>query len=138
MEWFLRDDGRALVNEVGARPPGVQIMPLMGIAHDTDLFLDWARLMALDEFTPRARVRAAGSAFFRGQGAGARIVSVEGVERAVEACGDALVELRTPKVGQRRADGYEGEGWAIVKSDSTEGAKRALLALVENIRVRYG
>jgi hypothetical protein len=138
MEWFLRDDGSSLVNEVGARPPGVHIMPLMGIAHDTDLFLDWARLMALDEFTPRPRRRAAGSAFFRGQGAGARIVAVDGVERAVEACGAALVEMRTPKVGQPRAEGYEGEGWAIVKSDTTEGAKQALRALVENIQVRYG
>jgi hypothetical protein len=116
----------------------VQIMPLMSLAHDTSLFADWARLMALDEFAPRPRVRAAGSAFFRGQGTGPRVVSVDGVERAIEACGDALVEMRTPKVGQPRADGYEGEGWAIIKSDTTEGAKQALLALVENVQVRYG
>lgn len=138
MEWFLREDGTSLVNEVGARPPGVHIMPMMGLAHDTDLFADWARLMALDEFTPKPRRIACGSAFFRGQGSGDRVASVDGVERAIEACGDALVELRSPKVGQPRADGYEGEGWAIVKHATTEGAKRALLALVENIQVRYG
>ena len=33
-----RDDGAALVNEVGARPPGVHIMPLMSLAHETDMF----------------------------------------------------------------------------------------------------
>lgn len=137
MEWFLREDGTCLVNEVGARPPGVHIMPLMGLAHEADLFADWARLMALDEHTPKPRRFAAGSAFFRGQGGGARVAAVEGVERAVEACGDALVELRAPKVGQPRAESYEGEGWAIVKHATTEGAKQALLALVENIRVRY-
>lgn len=138
MEWFLRDDGGRLVNEVGVRPPGVHIMPLMGLAHETDLFADWARLIALDTFTPRPRRFAAGSAFFRGQGSGARVVSVEGVERAVEAAGDALVELRAPRVGQPRAEGYEGEGWAIVKHATTDAVKRALLALVQNIQVRYG
>ncbi len=138
MEWFLREDGTAMVNEVGARPPGVHIMPLMGLAHETDLFADWARLVAFDAFTPKRRRFAAGSAFFRGPGGGSRVVAVDGVERAVEACGDALVELRAPKVGQPRAEGYEGEGWAIVKHETTEGLKQALRALIENIRVRYG
>jgi hypothetical protein len=138
MEWFLREDGSRLVNEVGARPPGVHIMPLMSLAHETALFADWARLMALDQFTPKPRRFAAGSAFFRGQGAGTRVTSVEGVERAIEACGGALVELRAPKVGQPRAESYEGEGWGIVKHATTEGAKQALRALIENIQVRYG
>jgi phosphoribosylaminoimidazole carboxylase (NCAIR synthetase) len=137
MEWFLRDDGTYLVNEVGVRPPGVHIMPLMSLCHEVDMFAAWARLLAFDDFAPRARVCAAGSAFFRGHGGGARVASVEGVERAIEAAGDALVELRAPKVGMARADGYEGEGYAIVKHATTDGAKRALLALVQNIQVRY-
>ncbi len=138
MEWFLRQDGSCLVNEVGVRPPGVHIMPLMSITHETDLFADWARLVAFDEFTPKPRRCAAGSAFFRGHGTGARVVSVTGVPQAIEACGDALVEMRTPKVGQARSAHYEGEGYAIVKHATTEGAKHALRALIENIQVRYG
>jgi len=137
MEWFLREDGTRLVNEVGARPPGVHIMPLMGLAHGTDMFADWARLMALDAFTPKPRQFAAGSAFFRGQGGGTRVVAVDGIERAVAEAGDALVELRAPRPGMVRNEGYEGEGWAIVKHETTEGAKRALRALIENIQVRY-
>ncbi len=138
MEWFLRDDGAALVNEVGARPPGVLIMPLMGLAHDTDLFADWAELVAHDRFTPKARRWAAGGAFLRGHGSGDRVVAVDGVERAVEAAGRALVELRAPKVGMARAQGYEGEGWATVRAATTHEAKAALRALIENIRVQYG
>jgi phosphoribosylaminoimidazole carboxylase (NCAIR synthetase) len=138
MEWFLREDGRALVNEVGVRPPGVQIMPLMSLAHEMDMFAEWSKLMALEQFTPKPRRFAAGSAFFRGQGNGKRIVAVSGIEAAIEAAGSALVEMRTPKVGQPRADGYEGEGWALVKSETTEGAKQALLAVIQNIQVRYG
>ena len=138
MEWFLREDGTSLVNEVGVRPPGVHIMPLMNLAHDTDMFAAWARLLAFDTFTPVARKHAAGSAFFRGHGGGDRIVAVEGVERAIAEAGDALVEMRSPKVGQPRADGYEGEGYAIVKHATTDGVKRALLALIQSVQIRYG
>jgi hypothetical protein len=138
MEWFLCADGTALVNEVGVRPPGVGIMPLMGLAHETNFFADWAELVAFDRFTPRARRWAAGAAFFRGQGSGHRIVHVDGIDEAVAAAGDALVELRTPKVGQPRAEGYEGEGWATVRHATTEGAQDALRALIERVQVRYG
>jgi hypothetical protein len=138
MEWFLRGDGTSLVNEVGVRPPGVHIMPLMSLAHDTDMFSDWARLLTFDTFTPKPRRFAAGSAFFRGHGGGSRVVSVEGVERAIAEAGDALVELRAPKLGQPRADGYEGEGYAILKHETTEGVRRGLLAVIEAIQVRYG
>lgn len=138
MEWFLTDDGQVVVGEVGARPPGVQIMPLMSLAHATNLIDDWCELIAFDRFTPKARVRAAGAAFFRGQGRGDRIVSVIGLQAAVERAGDALVELRSPKVGMPRASGYEGEGHAIVSAPSTEAVKHALLALIENVQIRYG
>lgn len=138
MEWFLREDGSMLVNEVGARPPGVHIMPMMSLAHETDMIADWAGLIAFDRFTPKPRRWAAGAAFFRGHGAGERVVSVEGVDAAVAAAGAALVEMRTPKVGMPRAEGYEGEGWAIVKHATTEGAKNALRALIERVQVRYG
>jgi phosphoribosylaminoimidazole carboxylase (NCAIR synthetase) len=137
MEWFRKGDGAALVNEVGVRPPGVHIMPLMSLTHGTDMFADWARLIALDAFTPRPRKLAGGAAFFRGHNRGTVVASVEGLEAAVDASGDALVELRAPKVGQPRADGYEGEGWAIVTAPTTDEVKRALRGLIENVRVRY-
>lgn len=137
MEWFLREDGSALVNEVGARPPGAQIMPLMGLAHETNFFERWARLIALDEFTPLPRKHAAGAAFFRGQGPGDKITSITGLEAAIAATGAALVEMRTPKLGQPRSPSYEGEGWATVRAATTDGVKRALLTLIEGVQIRY-
>jgi phosphoribosylaminoimidazole carboxylase (NCAIR synthetase) len=138
MEWFLADGGKMYVSEVGARPPGVHIMPLMGLAHGVDMIAKWAELIAFDRFTPVERRFAAGAAFFRGQGRGARVVEVKGLEEAIAKVGSALVELRAPKVGQARASGYEGEGSAIVKDASTEVVKQALLTLVETVQVRYG
>jgi hypothetical protein len=116
----------------------VQIMPLMSLAHEVDMIGAWAELIAFDRFAPPTRKYAAGAAFFRGQGSGDRVVEVRGVREAAAKVGDALVELRPPRPGQRRAPGYEGEGIALVKSTSTEGVKRALLTLIETVQVRYG
>lgn len=138
MEWFLRDDAKMFVSEVGARPPGVHIMPMMSLTHEVDMIAKWAELIAFDRFTPPTRKWAAGAACFRGQGKGKKVVQVVGVEKAKALVGKALVEFRPPKVGQARAPGYEGEGWALVKSATTEGVKQALLALIENVQVRYG
>lgn len=137
MEWFLREDGSALVNEVGARPPGVMIMPLMSIAHETDMIAKWAELIAFDRFVPPKRKWAAGCAFFRGQGGGDRITRVDGVEEAVAKVGGTLVEMRAPKVGASRAPGYEGEGWATVRHETTDGVKHALRTLIETVQVKY-
>ena len=138
MEWFLREDGTALVNEVGARPPGVLIMPLMTIANETDMIAKWAELIAFDRFKPLKRKYAAGAAFFRGQGDGPRVASVTGVDEAVKKVGASLVEMRAPKVGAARAKGYEGEGWATVRHETTDGVKHALRTLIETVQTRYG
>jgi biotin carboxylase len=138
MEWFLRDDGSMLVSEVGARPPGVQIMPLMGLAHEFDVFRAWAELIALERWSAPERKWACGAAFFRAQGQGTRVQEVRGADDAIAAVGDALVELRLPKPGQARASGYEGEGYALVRHRTTEGVKEALLTLISRIRVVAG
>jgi len=138
MEWFLAGEGKMYVSEVGARPPGVQIMPLMSLTHEVDMISEWAKLISFDTFTPPQRKWAAGAAFFRGQGGGDRVVEVTGVEEAKAKCGASLVEFRAPKVGQTRGPGYEGEGIALVKHATTEGVRQALLALVETVQVRYG
>ncbi len=138
MEWFLREDGSMLVSEVGARPPGVHIMPLMGLAHEFDPYAAWAELIAFDRWTPRERRWATGAAFFRAQGTGDRVKEVRGIDRALIEVGPALVEARLPRVGMPRSEGYEGEGWAIVRHPTTEGAKAALQTLISRVQVIAG
>ncbi|HEX2571633.1 MAG TPA: ATP-grasp domain-containing protein [Polyangia bacterium] len=138
MEWFLREDGSMLVSEVGARPPGVHIMPMMALAHDFDVFRAWAELVALDRWNAPPRRWACGAAFFRAQGNGGRVARIAGVDEALAAVGDAVVEVRLPRVGQERASSYEGEGYALVRHETTEGAKAALHRLVSTIQVIAG
>ena len=138
MEWFRRSDGSVAVNEVGARPPGVNIMPLMSAAYDTDFVKAWVRLMAKDEFEPPQRVRAAGSAFLKGQGPGDRVVAVDNLDEVLDKLGDAVVEVSPPRLGSKRASGYEGEGFVIVAADTTEEVMQALALIIRNVRVRLG
>ena len=138
MEWFLRPDGSAVISEVGARPPGVQLMPMMSLAHEVDMWAKWAELMVFYRFQVPERRWACGTAFFRGQGRGQFVTAVEGLAAAQEQAGRWVVESRLPKVGQARGPGYEGEGYAIVRAPSTAQAVEALRGLVTNLRVVMG
>lgn len=139
MEWFLRKDGTHVVSEVGARPPGVHIMPMNGLALERDFVQLWAHLVVHEQWPgDLQRNWAVGAAFFRGTGKGKRVVEVRGLDKAQELAGPLVVDRKLPQVGQARADGYEGEGWAIVRAPRTEQVIEALKALVTNVQVRYG
>jgi len=135
MEWFIRPDGSPVISEVGARPPGVQLMPMMGYAHGVDMYDKWIRLMVYGTFEMPPRQHAVGCAFFRAQGRGNVIKSVRGVEAARAQVGGALIEARFPRVGQPRSEHYEGEGWAIVRHPETRGVVDALRTLITTVQV---
>jgi biotin carboxylase len=137
MEWFTRRDGSPAVNEVGARPPGVNIMPMMSLAHGVDFIKAWVRLMALDQFEPPTRTRAAGSAFLRGQGRG-RVKAVHGLAKVREEVGRYIVDAKIPQPGTPKADGYEGEGHIIVAADTTAEVEHALARIIRTVRVELG
>lgn len=138
MEWFRRADGTAVISEVAARPPGVHIMPMMSRAHGFDMIRAWAELTSFERFEPRERTLALGCAFFRGQGAGDRVVQVTGLAEAQAEIGELVVDARLPRPGQRRSDTYEGEGWAMVADPQTARVEHALARLVGLVRVRMG
>lgn len=137
MEWFRKTDGNAVISEVAARPPGVNIMTMNGLAHGVDMWEKWARLMVHETFEIPPRAFACGSAFFRGQGQGRTVVAVEGLAEIVRELGDTVVQLNAPKVGQPRSSHYEGEGWALVRHETTAGAIAALHQLVTRTTIRY-
>lgn len=139
MEWFETESGKKVISEVAARPPGVNIMMMNGIAHGVDFWEKWARLMIHETFDMPERKWACGCAFFRGQGSGRVVTAVEGLTDVIQELGEAhVVMARLPKVGQPRSSHYEGEGWAIVKHPETSGVVDALRQLVTKTKIRYG
>lgn len=138
MEWFLRADGTPVVSEVGARPPGVNIMALNRITTGTSPWKAWLELTIFGRWEMKPRHSAAGCAFLRGQGRGRRVVAVEGIEELKRALGSQLVDAKWPRVGEPRSPHYEGEGWVIVQGDTTDAAVAALRKVVTTVRVHCG
>jgi len=126
-----------MVSEVGARPPGAQIVSLMSYAHDLDFYRAWARLVVFEEFTPPERRYAAGAAYLRGQGTG-HVRAVHGLERAQRELGPLVVEARLPRPGQQAASSYEGEGYVLFRHPETSVVERALKRVVELVQVELG
>lgn len=138
MEWFRTPDGRVLVSEVGARPPGAQITSLIGYAHDFDFDAAWARLMVYEEFTPPQRAHAAGCAYLRAQGRGDHIRAVRGWRKVLAELGNLVVKTKVPTVGAPPSPSYEGDGFVIVRHPDTTVVERALAHIVSHVRVDLG
>jgi biotin carboxylase len=135
MEWFLRADGSPVVSEVGARPPGANIMPLLQAAHGADPWAAWARLMVHHTWQFPERRFAAGTIFLRAKGGGATVRSVDGIDAMKARLGPALVDMKLPRPGQPRSQHYEGDGWVLVHHPETKGAVAALRAVLDTVSV---
>ena len=137
MEWFQRPDGSLAIGEIAQRPPGANISTMTGLAHDVDLFAAWSRALVDAEFDgPWERKYAVGSAFLRGMGHG-RVASVTGVHEVHQAVGKYIVEAKLPTPGAQKSDGYEGDGYIIVRDPSTEVVKQVLKKIIETVQVQY-
>lgn len=134
MEWFRREDGSLAISEVGARPPGAQFTSLMSWAHDHDMYRAWSRLVALNEFDPPERRHAVGAAYLRAQGRG-RVTNVRGLSRIQAELGDLIVEAKLPSRGQAPSSSYEGDGHVVLRHHDTETLEKALLRVVQLVRV---
>jgi len=137
MEWFRRKDGSIAISEVAARPPGAQFTTLMSYAHDKDMYGAWVELMVFDTFDVPERKYSAGAAYLRGQGQG-RVKSIRGLEQAQKELGELVVEARLPQIGASPKEGYEGEGFVIVRHEDTEVVEKALRRMIELVRVDLG
>jgi biotin carboxylase len=137
MEWFRRPDGSIAVSEIAARPPGAQFTTLISWAHDLDFYRAWARLMVFETFEPPPRRFAAGIAFLRGQGQGS-VRAIHGLDRAQAELGPLVGEARLPRTGQSAGDGYEGDGFVVLRHPETATVAQGLRRLVELVRVELG
>lgn len=136
MEWFLREDGSMVVSEVGARPPGANIMPMLAAAHGADAWAAWAQLMVHRTWHMPERRYTAGSVFLRAMGGADVVRGVEGIDRLRHLLGPALADLKAPQPGQPRSSHYEGDGWVIVRHPETKGVVAAMRTVLETVRVQ--
>ncbi len=137
LEWFRRPDDRVAISEVGARPPGAQIMTVISRANDVDFVSAWCRLMVFGEFEPPQRRYAVGAAYLRGQGRG-RVRAIHGLEQVDRELGHLVTDVKLPQIGQEASTSYEGEGYIILRYPETGVVEQALQRLVSLVRVELG
>ena len=65
------------------------------------------------------------------------MAAVEGLERAQRDMGIHVVEARLPQIGQPRRDGYEGEGFVVIRHRDDDTVREAALSLIRTVRVHY-
>ncbi|MBX3260653.1 MAG: ATP-grasp domain-containing protein [Labilithrix sp.] len=137
MEWFEKPDGSLAIGEIAQRPPGANITRMTGLAHDVDPYRAWARAVVDGELdAPWTRKYAVGCAYLRGMGQG-RIVHVTGVHETHEAVGKWVVEAKLPTLGATKADSYEGDGYVIVRHESTDAVRAMIKEIIETVKVHY-
>ncbi len=137
MEWFEKPDGSLAIGEIAQRPPGANITRMTGLAHDIDPYRAWARSVVdnvLD--APWNRKYAVGCAFVRGMGNG-RVVHVTGVHEVHEKVGKWIMEAKLPQLGAPKADTYEGDGYVIVRHESTAAVREMVKTIIETMKVHY-
>lgn len=134
LEWFRRADGSVAISEVAARPPGAQIMTLNSYAHETDMYRAWARMMVHERWEVGPKKWSVGCAFFRAERPG-RVRRVRGLDEAQREVGSLVVEAHLPQEGWMTTTGYEGDGYAIVRAETTEEARRALSVLISRVKI---
>lgn len=137
MEWYERPDGTLAIGEIAQRPPGPQLCQMTGLVHEVDIYRAWARAVIDGELdAPWERKYAAGTAFVRGMGRG-RVAGVTGVRETHDAVGPWLVEAKLPTLGAPKAEGYEGDGYVVVRHESTEKVKEMIKTIIETMKVHY-
>lgn len=137
MEWFARPDGSIAIGEIAQRPPGPQLCQMTGVVNDVDIYRAWARAVidgALD--APWSRRFAAATAWLRGVGSG-RVSGVSGLREAHALLAPHLVEARLPVIGARKNDGYEGDGYVVLRHERTDTVTALIRAAIETLRVHY-
>lgn len=137
MEWFEKEDGSLAIGEIAQRPPGANLTRMTGLAHDIDAYRAWARAVVDNELdAPWPRKYAVGCAYLRGMGQG-RVVNVTGVHEAHEAVGKWVMEAKLPTLGATKADSYEGDGYVVVRHESTDAVRAMIKKIIETVKVHY-
>jgi len=118
MEWFRKEDGEVVFGEIGARPPGANLVSAMNYASDIDLFTGWAEAVCHGTFSqPVERKYNAAVVCKRAQGSG-QIARVEGLSSLLNELGSSIAAVNIRPVGSPVGDWQRAavsDGWVVVR-----------------------
>ena len=53
------------------------------------------------------------------------------------AVGKYVVDYRLPQIGAPKSDSYEGDGYFIVRHETTDGVRAMVKKIIETVKVHY-
>ena len=141
MEWFATPDGEVVFSEIGCRPGGAHLVDQMNYTCDTDLFLEWARIVCHQRFEGETERKYNCAVICkRAEGEG-RITRIEGLEALRERLGDALVSEALLPIGAPRRNWKNtllSDGHLIVRHPDWDRALELSRAVASDLRLYAG
>ena len=140
MEWFFGPKGLK-VSEIGARPAGERIWDMHVAGNEFDLYRDWALAVMHGRVEGKpTRKYAVGSVQIRPERDG-RYRGHDGVESALRAIGDGMVECELPAPGtatQPLEKGWHVNTWFRVRRENYDELRALLDLIAKTVRPRVG
>jgi hypothetical protein len=140
MEWFYGPKGLRF-SEIGARPPGVGQWDLYCAGNDLDLYREWGNAITHGKVSKSPSRRfATGIVNLRPNRDGV-ISGYEGLDKARELLGPALMDFHLPNPGtgtQPVSAGYMANAWLRARHPDYDELKRLLTLVGELITVHAG
>jgi len=138
MEWYRKADGEAVFGEIGARPPGANMVEIMNYACDMDLFRGWAEAVCHGRFSqPVTRKYNCAIVFKRAQGQG-RIRLVAGLDGILHRFGPHVAKVDLLPVGAVRRDWKQvqiSDGYIIVRHPELQETLRMADAIGTDVQL---
>lgn len=118
MEWYRKADGEVVFGEIGARPPGANMVSAMNCVSDIDLFTGWAEAVCHGCFSQPIERRYNSAVVCKRALGGGRIIRVEGLEKLLAELGPAVAVVHIQPMGSPVGDWRRAavsDGWMIVR-----------------------
>jgi Carbamoyl-phosphate synthase L chain, ATP binding domain len=137
MEWFYGPRGLKF-SEIGARPPGVRQWDLYNVAHDIDLYRQWAMALVHGRVDQRPSCRFATGLVNLRPNKDGRIAGYSGVDEVKERWGHYIIDHYFPAPGtptQPVEAGYMANAWIRLKHPDYDQLRELLAIVGRTIKV---
>ncbi|HCH61925.1 MAG TPA: ATPase, partial [Deltaproteobacteria bacterium] len=137
MEWFAGDKG-LVFNEIGARPPGVNVFDLHGHASQFDIYRAWAEAICFGKIQTLPQNRGCGGLVSLRPERDGTVVRVHGIDAMQRKYGRHIYSARIPAPGTRTQPveaGYRANGYIYAVHEDYDACKAMMAELGRSIAI---
>jgi hypothetical protein len=137
MEWFVGTKG-LVFNEIGARPPGVNVFDLHGHASRFDIYRAWAEAICFGKVQTLPKQRGCGGLVSLRPERDGTVVAVHGADAIQRKYGSRIYSARLPHPGQPTQPveaGYRANGYVYATHEDYDACKAMMADIGQSIRI---